>query len=199
MAFVQTTKINDGAQDKAGFCLRFAQKVFNTKPYGYVSAWIAWEKTMKKHHDRNFPTDVVSPVWFSHMGNYDGGGLRNWGHVAAYFPGRGFLSSPGSGTGQQWFGSIQEIERYFRCTFVGWSEDINDLVVMTGVPDPAPEVLPAPAGRTERVIVPGDTLWQIATEELGDGARYMEIFNASAFRSGDPNLIFPGEVAVIVK
>lgn len=61
--------------------------------------------------------------------------------------------------------------------------------------DPAP-VAPSNSART-REIVSGDTLWQIATEEYGDGTRYMEIFNASSFRSGNPNLIFPGEIAVI--
>ena len=60
-------------------------------------------------------------------------------------------------------------------------------------PAPAPA---APAGR-QRVIVSGDTLWQIATEEYGDGTRYPEIFNASNFRSGNPNLIYPGEIAII--
>ena len=113
MGYVQTTAINDQAQDQAGFCLRFAQKVFNTKPYGYPSAWIAWEATAVKHYDRNFPGDVVAPVWFSHIGNYDGTGNKNWGHVVAHFPGRGYLSSPGNGYGQQWFGSIEEIE--FAC------------------------------------------------------------------------------------
>lgn len=65
-----------------------------------------------------------------------------------------------------------------------------------GSPAPAEPAPAAPAGRS-REIVSGDTLWQIATEEYGDGTRYMEIFNASAFRSGNPNLIFPGEVAII--
>ncbi len=124
--YAQTTDINDQAVDDAGMCLRFAQKVFNTKPYGYPSAWIAWEATQLKHYDRNFPADVVSPVWFSHIGNYDGTGNKNWGHVVAYFPGQGFLSSPGNGYGQQWFFTIEQIESYFRCTHVGWSEDIND-------------------------------------------------------------------------
>ena len=52
------------------------------------------------------------------------------------------------------------------------------------------------AGQTY-TIVPGDTLWGVAQTFYGDGTRYMEIFNASNFRSGNPNLIFPGEIAVI--
>jgi murein DD-endopeptidase MepM/ murein hydrolase activator NlpD len=59
---------------------------------------------------------------------------------------------------------------------------------------PAPE--PQPAG-TQVTIQPGMTLWGLAEQYYGDGSRYMDIFNASSFRSGNPNLIFPGEIAVI--
>ena len=63
--------------------------------------------------------------------------------------------------------------------------------------DPAPAPAPAPAGGTQHVVIPGDTLWGISERYLGNGARYMEIFNASNFRSGNPSLIFPGEIAII--
>lgn len=68
--------------------------------------------------------------------------------------------------------------------------------IFDGGSAPAPAPAPSGGART-REIVSGDTLWQIATEEYGDGTRYPEIFNASNFRSGNPNLIFPGEIAVI--
>lgn len=62
----------------------------------------------------------------------------------------------------------------------------------------APAPAPAPSGGGQQhVVVPGDTLWDISAAYLGDGSRYMEIFNASNFRSGNPALIFPGEIAVI--
>lgn len=195
MGYRQTTTINDAVTDIAGWCLRFCQNVFTTKPYGYNSAWLAWVATQAKHYDRNFPSDVVVPVWFSHMGNYDGTGIKNWGHVVAHFPGRGFLSSPGNGgPSSQWFATIEAIESYFRCTHVGWSEDINDLQVITGGASPDPT--PSPAGRS-RIIVAGDTLWDIASLYYGDGSRYMDIFNASNFSSGNPSLIYPGELAII--
>lgn len=62
----------------------------------------------------------------------------------------------------------------------------------------APAPAPAPADtRQTHIIVPNDTLWSLAERYLGNGTRYMEIFNASNFRSGDPGLIYPGEIAVI--
>ena len=52
----------------------------------------------------------------------------------------------------------------------------------------------------QRAIVSGDTLWDIAAEELGDGTRYPEIFEASKdiVQPGggtitDPNWIYPGQ------
>lgn len=68
--------------------------------------------------------------------------------------------------------------------------------VFDGEPAPAPAPAPS-AGGQQYTIVPGDTLWAVAARFYGDGTRYMEIFNASNFRSGNPNLIFPGEIAII--
>ena len=56
----------------------------------------------------------------------------------------------------------------------------------------------APAS-AEVVVEPGDTLWGIAEEELGDGTKYPEVFEASrsteqpgGLRLTDPDLILPG-------
>jgi prophage tail gpP-like protein len=48
-------------------------------------------------------------------------------------------------------------------------------------------------------VVSGDTLTSIAKQAYGDGRRWREIWkaNESVLRSGDPNLIFPGEVITI--
>ena len=40
---------------------------------------------------------------------------------------------------------------------------------------------------------PGDTLWKIAENTLGSGAKYMEIFEANRDLLDDPNKIFPGQ------
>lgn len=64
----------------------------------------------------------------------------------------------------------------------------------------APRNPRAPADRSARdnrtadyTVREGDTLWDIAEAELGDGERYREIVEANASVLEDPNLIFPGE------
>ena len=64
---------------------------------------------------------------------------------------------------------------------------------------PAAETAPAAPTFSQRTIVPGDTLWDIAEQELGDGTRYPEIFEASKHIQQpdgryltDPNWIYPG-------
>jgi LysM repeat protein len=61
-------------------------------------------------------------------------------------------------------------------------------------PDTTPSLYPV---QTTYTVKPGDTLWGIATQFLGDGSLWPEIYNISTLRSGDPNLIFPGEVVNI--
>ncbi|MEB3299179.1 MAG: LysM peptidoglycan-binding domain-containing protein [Candidatus Sericytochromatia bacterium] len=78
-------------------------------------------------------------------------------------------------------------------------------------PPPAAPSTPAPSGPKAPVPVvsspstaarsvavqKGDTLWGIATRELGDGRRWREIFEANRDKIRDPNLIFPGQTFVI--
>lgn len=40
----------------------------------------------------------------------------------------------------------------------------------------------------------GDTLWAVAEKALGNGARYMEIFEANKPMLSDPDKIYPGQV-----
>jgi hypothetical protein len=131
--FTQLVTPNTNAQDGAGMCLAFAQKVYNA-PIRYRSAWEAWEAVPDKHDDA-FPEGVSVPVWFSHFGTYQGI-YANWGHVVAKIGDR-FLSSPASGYGQKWLNSIEEVERTYNCKLVGWSESLNGLKIVEWSGSPA--------------------------------------------------------------
>ena len=45
-----------------------------------------------------------------------------------------------------------------------------------------------------RTVQPGSTLWAIAEESLGDGIRYVEVFEANRDLIRDPDLIYPGQI-----
>ncbi len=78
-------------------------------------------------------------------------------------------------------------------------------------PDPAPATVPTPSELPPHVVVrPGDSLWLIARASLTrvsgirpvdtDVARYWHAViaaNRSTLRSGDPGLIFPGEIVAL--
>lgn len=191
MAWANTTPVNDAAQDQAGFCLRFQQKVFPGSPVVYYpTARAAWDNAVQ--HPGEYPNnDAVVPISYSWVGTINGV-YQDWGHAAVWFPGRGVLSSPGAGYGQQWFGSIDELAQRWGLTYLGWSEDVGGFRVVEGSSDPAPA--PAPVGRTY-TVVPGDTLWGISELYYGTGTRYPEIAAANGIEN--PNLIFPGQVFII--
>jgi nucleoid-associated protein YgaU len=52
-------------------------------------------------------------------------------------------------------------------------------------------------GSREYTVQSGDTLWKISLDMYGDGARYMNIFEANTGLLESPDQIFPGQVLVI--
>ena len=62
---------------------------------------------------------------------------------------------------------------------------------------PAAEVEQTATGPTTVTVQPGFTLWRIATENLGDGIRYVQVFEANKDQIRDPDLIYPGQVFTI--
>ena len=63
-------------------------------------------------------------------------------------------------------------------------------------PTPAPERVAVK--RAEVVTVqPGFTLWQIATENYGDGMLYVKVFEANKGQIRDPDLIYPGQIFAV--
>lgn len=132
----QLVSPRDDVESNAGLCLWFQQEVWQV-PHQFPTAWVAWQNIEFKHETHELPEACV-PVWFDHWGSYPTYG--QYGHVVTYFPGRGFLSSPGRGYGQLWLATIEEVERVFNSTFVGWSEDMQPGVrVVQEVPDPEDE------------------------------------------------------------
>lgn len=45
-------------------------------------------------------------------------------------------------------------------------------------------------------VVKGDSLWRISQRVLGDGQRYIQIYQANSGQIRNPNLIYPGQVLV---
>jgi len=186
--------IDAGAQDYAGYCLRFQQRVFPGSPVTYYpTARAAWDNAIQ-HAEYPDGTAIV-PISYSWVGTINGV-YQDWGHAAVFVPGRGILSSPGSGYGQQWFSSIDELARAWNLTYLGWTEDVGGFRVVDYVadPTPSPEPAPAPSG-TYYTVVPGDNLWGIAERFYGDGTRYPEIAAANGVEN--PSLIFPGQTFLI--
>jgi hypothetical protein len=120
---------NADTQGKPYLCLDFATRAFNV-PNKYEFAWQAWSNARYKHGPTEPLPEVAVPVWFEWTGSVDNM-WANWGHVAVWFPGRGVLSSPFSiNQKQQWFDTPQKLIAYLgNGSYVGWSEDINDVRV----------------------------------------------------------------------
>jgi hypothetical protein len=115
---------NTSTVGKVGYCLAFGEDVFSAPHNLHKYATEAWLAAKYKHFDRNMP-NVSVPVWFTYWATI-AGIYRNWGHIVTWVPGRGFLSSPLQQDGtQQWLASLEEVEKRYKCTFVGYSEDIS--------------------------------------------------------------------------
>jgi len=123
------------AQGYPSFCLAFTQEVYGA-PARYPSAWVAWEATDDKHETRELPP-VSVPVWFDGYSSVNGVYDR-YGHVCAYVPGIGFLNQGEQHYGQKWFSTLEEVERACNVRFVGYSTDLNGLVIAVNEPDPTP-------------------------------------------------------------
>ena len=69
-------------------------------------------------------------------------------------------------------------------------EKKSELVVPAA---PGPDVTAAAVIPAAYTVQRGQSLWSIAVDKLGDGARYREILNLNPQLRGDPSLIVPGQ------
>ena len=182
MPYKQIVQPRTWVQDGAGWCLRFVQAVFATIAM-YENAWVAW-LNQRGRHFKNMPTNVSVAVWFSHWGTYNGI-YKNWGHVVAWVPGRGYLSSPGAGYGQAWFPTIGAVEAYFGASYVGWTTYVHNRQIVKWVANlvkPKPKPKPVQSWRDEedemnpKVIVrtQGNMEVTLASPDLGKDLRGSE-------------------------
>jgi len=74
------------------------------------------------------------------------------GHVVAYIPGKGFYSVTKYGV--KCFKTIEEVENYIHCKFVGWTEDIDGVRVCEPAPTPKFKM---PRLGSEIQLLPKDT------------------------------------------
>ena len=147
MGYTQLIAPNINVGSPPGYCLGLATQVFFGGQGGYDTATEACNASPTLNGSREMP-DVAVPVWFSWWGTlYDGDipDTRDWGHVCVWIPSEGrFISSPGKwtdGFGHQWFNSLEDIERWFGCTYRGFSLDImpnGTVAAWNGDSAPAP-------------------------------------------------------------
>lgn len=108
--------------DWYGWCLAVAQTMFGSQRTS-PTAWSEWLNVVKyKHPDRNLPSGVYVPIWFSSPSGY--------GHVAIYKDGKVWSSPYTHKPYADVFNSIAEVERIYKSTYVGWSEDIGNTRVV---------------------------------------------------------------------
>lgn len=106
-----------------GRCLEYVQNAYGLRWTGSF-ALDGWNKNHSNHADRDIPQGVYVPVWFDGYWT----GIR-YGHVVIYKDGVCY-SSPWSAVSaaagrHDTLGSIADVERIYRMTYLGWSEDMN--------------------------------------------------------------------------
>lgn len=203
--------INPAVTTVAGWCLGFAQSVLGA-PVNYRSATLAADAVTDMHPGMDIPPGIAVPVWFDHWGTYGSPPeYGNWGHVVVHMPNDRYLSSPLYGVGQQWWDSIDQIERAYNATFRGWSTDINGLTVATlGTP-----AIPIATVREQHMkilsvdgnaflvgpsfcsMIPDDVAYQVARKMWGDAIQLGngDDWNRATWSLGIPVNVRPELVA----
>lgn len=102
-----------------GMCLAYVQQAFGLRWTGSY-ALDGYSRNQFNHEDRDMPTGVYVPVWFTGMWN----GF-NYGHVVIYKDGICYSSPYTNKNSHDQLGNIATVERIYGMKFLGWSEDMN--------------------------------------------------------------------------
>ena len=200
-----------GTTDDPGMCLRFAQSFFGA-PARHRSAWHAWLAQEHRYGPEVPRPDVPVLLWFEHWGAYNDGngpydgrpvGARgNWGHVAVHVPGDAIYTSPLTGTarGSQRYANIDQMAAQMNLVYVGWSADINKLLVAEPGTAPLPEPEPEPEKEEDDMYKPtlhirteGEFEATLAHPEIGkDLARFASPTTESMKRKDGKVTVFRG-------
>lgn len=150
-----------------GTCLIFAHDAFNVGAK-YGTARLGWLNAKKKHrqsHGAGIPANV--PIWWV-------GGSHGYGHVAVSLGNGLCRSTDWPRSYQVSTARIDDISRAWNLTFVGWSEDINDVTVYDGSVPPTGTVLNLNAVRNAVhqgiSLKHGVTLKKAVAAEVGAGS-----------------------------
>ena len=105
----------------SGWCLNYVRTCFGVDRKIPRAIW-AWQQSNYQHANWDIPSGVFVPIYFD--------GWYGYGHIAIYKDGQ-IWSSPLAAkyTADVW-GSIQEVERRYGVTYVGWTEDVNGTIVI---------------------------------------------------------------------
>jgi len=149
-AFTQYKKPDPNIPCTAGWCLQYVRQAFNL-PVKYPTATAAWNASRFKHRDQAFPAGVWLPLWFAVKGVPEG-------HVVLRAPdGRIYSTTALGRTTATIHPNLAHLMSIYAgaglaLTYLGWTEDVADYLVVK--PVPTPQNVQAPSGKLLTVTVP---------------------------------------------
>ena len=113
----------------SGWCLNYVRTAFGVETKIPRAIW-SWERSQYRHADWDIPGGVYVPIFFS--------GYFGYGHAAIYRDGKVWSSPLAAKATPDVWNSIQEVERRYGVTYVGWTEDVNGELVLKNEEDEMP-------------------------------------------------------------
>jgi len=114
---------------KPGWCLQYVRQTFGLAGV-YPSATAGWAASRTKHRDQNFPAGVWLPLWFfmEH---------EPLGHVVLRAPDGSIYSTSDLSTTPRHHPNLAHLMAHYAywglpLTYLGWTEDIEDVAVVDG-------------------------------------------------------------------